>query len=280
MASRLARGPDEDLERALRELGRSVPFPPERDLSGPVGARVREEGPARPGVIRLPVGLRHARTLRRAAVLAAALLLLAAGAAVAGRLGLPGVRLIFSKTPPTIAPTSPPTTPHASPTPGGIGSSLGLGDPVPLQEARRSVSFPVRVPSLPGLGAPDLVYRSYDLQGGRVSLVYGPRPGLPASVDGVGVLVTQFRGEAHRDLLVKVLGPGTTAKNVRVHGYPGIWISGSPHEIFYKAPGGGIEQDTIRMSGDALIWQEGGVILRVEGPRTLEGALRVARSMG
>ena len=66
MASRLARGPDEDLERALRELGGSVPFPVERDLAGPVGARLRAEGPSRPGVVRMPVGLRPARTLRRA----------------------------------------------------------------------------------------------------------------------------------------------------------------------------------------------------------------------
>src|SRR5689334_10661503 len=174
MASRLAQGPDDDLERALRGLGRSMPFPAERDLSGPVGARLREEGPSRPALVRLPVGLRSARTLRRAVVLAAALLVLAAGVAVAGRLGLPGVRVIFSKTPPTISPTSPP--PHASPTPGGLGSTLGLGDRVGLGEARDSVAFPVRVPSLPGLGAPDVVDRSFDLVGGRVSLVYGPRP--------------------------------------------------------------------------------------------------------
>ena len=47
---------------------------------------------SRGGVIRMPVGLRPARTLRRAIVLAAALLVLAAGVAVAGRLGLPGDR--------------------------------------------------------------------------------------------------------------------------------------------------------------------------------------------
>src|SRR5262249_55757052 len=223
MARRPAGGPDGDRERALRELGRTVPFPPERDLSGPVGARLRSEGPARrTTVVRMPVGLRPARTLRRAAVLAAALLVLAAGVAVAGKLGLPGVRIIFSKTPPTIAPTSPPP-PQVSPTPSGLGSSLGLGDQVGLHEARGSVTVPV--PALPALGEPDLVYRSFDLQGGRVSLVYGPRPGFPASVDGVGLLVTQFRGQAQRALLVKVVGPGTTATNVRVHGYPGIWIS-------------------------------------------------------
>jgi hypothetical protein len=227
----------------------------------------------------MPLGLRPARTLRRAVILAAALLVLAAGIAVAGRLGLPGVRVIFSKTPPTVPPSTPSPT-QSSPTPSAPGSALSLGDRVTLREARDSVHFPVRVPSLPGLGSPDVVYRSYDLLGGRVSLVYAPRPGFPASADGVGLLVTQFRGQAERDLLVKVAGPGTKVRQVRVHGYPGLWISGAPHEIFYVAPGGGIEQDTIRMSGDALIWQEGGVILRVEGAQSVGRALQVADSMG
>src|SRR5437762_635908 len=133
MGSRLARGPEEDLDRALRELGGSVPFPVERDLAGPVGARLRAEGPSRPGAVRMPVGLRPARTLRRAVVLAAALLVLAAGVAVAGRLGLPGVRIIFSKTPPTVEPSSPSPT-RGSPTPSGPGASLGLGDRVTLRE--------------------------------------------------------------------------------------------------------------------------------------------------
>jgi hypothetical protein len=279
MARRLAEGPDADLERALRELGRSVPFPPDRDLSGAVGERLRAEGPSRPAVVRMPVGLRPARTLRRAVVLAAALLVLAAGVAVAGRLGLPGVRIIFSKTPPTIAPTTPPPT-HGSPTPSAPGSSLGLGDVVTLQEARDSVSFPVRVPSRPGLGAPDGVYRSFDVPGGRVSLVYTERPGFPESADGVALLVTEFEGRAERDLLVKVAGPGTKVQHVRVHGYPGLWISGAPHELYYIGPGGGVEQDTVRLSTDVLIWQEGGVILRLEGARSLAQALGVANSMG
>jgi hypothetical protein len=279
MASHLARGPDEDLERALRELGRSARFPEERDLAGPVGARLRAEGPSRLGVVRMPVRLRPARTLRRAAVLAAALLVLAAGVAVAGRLGLPGVRVIFSKTPPTIAPTLTPTPTQGSPTPSAPGSALGLGERVSLGGARGSVSFPVRVPAA-GLGAPDEVYRSFDVLGGRVSLVYAARQGFPEATDGVGLLVTEFRGQAERDLLVKVAGPGTRVQHVRVHGYPGLWISGAPHEIYYLGPGGEIERDTVRLSGNVLVWQEGGVILRLEGASSLTKALRVADSMG
>jgi hypothetical protein len=96
----------------------------------------------------------------------------------------------------------------------------------------------------------------------------------------VGILVTQFRGQTERDLLVKVAGPGTRVQHVRVHGYPGLWITGAPHELYYLGPGGGVEQDTVRLSTDVLIWQEGGVILRLEGAQGLTQALSVADSMG
>src|SRR2546423_4301313 len=265
MASRLARGPDEDLERALRELGGSVPFPVERDLAGPVGARLRAEGPSRSGVVRMPVGLRPARRLRRAAVLAAVLLVLAAGVAVAGRLGLPGVRIIFSKTPPSIPATSPPT--HSSPTPFGPGSTLGLGDRVSLQEAQAGVSFSVREPSMPGLGRPDAIYLRQDVPGGRVSLVYLARPGFPApSGTDVALLITELEGRTDRQLVGKMLGPGALADPVDVHGDPGLWLHGAPHEVFFIDREGAIVTDTVRLAGNVLLWRHDGVLLRLEGP--------------
>jgi hypothetical protein len=278
MARRLAEAPDADLERALRELGRSLPIPAERDLAEPVGARLRAEGPSRPAIVRLPVALRPARTLRRAAVLAAALLMLAAGVAVAGRLGLPGVRIIFSKTPPSIPPTTP--GPSLRPTPTDLGHALGLGDPVSLERARTAVSFPVRLPKLPSLGEPSGIYLAWDVPGGRVSFTYEPRSGWPVSDDtGLALLLTELRGSTERELFAKIVGPGTRVDDVRVHGYPGLWIHGAPHEIYFQGPNGGIESDTVRLAGDVLLWQEGGVILRLEGAMDLPQALSVANSL-
>jgi hypothetical protein len=273
VAERLADRPDADLERALRDLGASFPPPSEPDLAGAVGARLRAEPDAAP--VRV---LRPGRTLRRAALLAAALLLLAAGVAVAGKLGLPGVRIIFSKTPPTIAPTTP--GPAGSPTPSDPGQALGLGEAISLQDARAAVAFPVRAPTLASLGSPDGVYLAWDVPGGRVSLTYAPQPGWPESDDtGVALVLTQLEGSTGRNLFVKIIGPGTSVDHVRVHGYPGLWIHGAPHEIYYRGPDGGIESDTVRLSGDVLLWQEGGLILRLEGAPTLEQALAVANSM-
>jgi len=276
MSRRLAEAPDADLERALLELGRSLPIPAERDLAEPVGARLRAEGPSRPAVVRLPVALRPARTLRRAAVLAAALLMLAAGVAVAGRLGLPGVRIIFSKTPPSIPPTSPST--HA--TPSTPGSGLGLGDRVSLQEAQAAVSFSVREPSMPGLGRPDAIYVRQDVPGGRVSLVYLARPGFPApNGTDVALLITELEGRTDRQLVGKMLGPGALADPVDVHGDPGLWLHGAPHEVFFIDREGAIVTDTVRLAGNVLLWRHDGVLLRLEGPVTRQKALGVAFSL-
>jgi hypothetical protein len=272
MPDRLADLPDADLERALRGVADSFPFPPDPDLAAAVGARLRAEPASR------PIVLRPGRTLRRAVLLAAALLVLAAGVAVAGKLGLPGVRIIFSRTPPTVAPTTPPPT--GTPTPTDPGHALGLGDPVSLQRARASVSFPVRRPTQPALGDPDGIYLSFDVPGGRVSFAYGPRPGWPVSGEtGLALLLTEMRGSTERELFAKIVGPGTRVDHVRVHGYPGLWIHGAPHEIFFRGPNGGIESDTVRLSGDVLLWQEGGVILRLEGAPGLAQALAVANSL-
>ena len=275
MAERLADRPDADLERALRDAGASFPFPAEHDLAPAVGARLRAD-PA--GPLANPRSTRPGRTLRRALLLAAALLVLAGGVAVAGKLGLPGVRVIFSRTPPTAPPTTQP--PSGTPTPTAPGQALALGDPVSLREAQAAVSFPVRRPSLPGLGRPDAVYLAWDVSGGRVSFVYLPRPGYPAVGDtGVALLLTQFRGSTGRDLMVKIVGPGTRVDHVRIHGYPGLWIHGSPHQVYYRGLGGGIESDTIRLTGNVLLWQENGVIMRLEGASSLAQALQVANSL-
>jgi hypothetical protein len=272
MPERLADLPDADLERALRGVADSFPFPPDPDLAAAVGARLRAEPASR------PIVLRPGRTLRRAVLLAAALLVLAAGVAVAGKLGLPGVRIIFSRTPPTVAPTTPPPT--GTPTPTDPGQALGLGDPVSLQRARASVSFPVRRPTQSALGDPDGIYLSFDVPGGRVSFAYGPRPGWPVSGEtGLALLLTEMRGSTERELFAKIVGPGTSVDHLRVHGYPGIWIHGAPHEILFRGPNGEIESDTIRLAGDVLLWQEGGILYRLEGATDLPRALSVANSL-
>ena len=272
MPERLADRPDADLERALRDMGRAFPFPDARDLTAEVSARLRSEPAPRLSA------LRPGRTIRRAVLLAAALLVLAAGVAVAGKLGLPGVRIIFSHTPPTVPPATQPAP--GTPSPADPGHALALGDRVSLRQAQAAVSFPIRRPTLPSLGRPDGIYLAWDVPGGRVSFVYRARPGYPAAHEtGVALLLTQLRGSTERELFAKIVGPGTRVDHVRAHGYPALWIHGAPHEIYFRGPNGGIESDTVRLAGNVLLWQENGVLLRLEGAPSLPAALAVANSL-
>ena len=91
--------------------------------------------------------------------------------------------------------------------------------------------------------------------------------------------LTQLRGSTERELFAKIVGPGTRVDHVRVHGYPALWIHGAPHEIYFRGPNGRIESDTVRLAGNVLLWQENGVILRLEGAPSLPAALAAANSL-
>jgi hypothetical protein len=266
------RWPDEALARALHEAGEWLDAPEDADVSAAVAARLgAAPAPSRGFAAGLRLGWQPVPTVRRALLLAAALLLLLAVAATAAEFAVRGVRITFTSTPPTVVP---------APSPVPFAQRLNLGDRVTLDRARSAVAFPVRVPSPPGLGAPDAVFLDEYLPGGQVSFVYRPSAGLPATAGSdVGLLVTEFRGSLSRPLLNKVLGPGTQLTEVRVNGAPGYFISGSPHEVMYLAPNGQIDSDTVRLAGNVLLWQSGGVTIRLEGDMSQADALAIARSI-
>src|SRR5438105_3648469 len=97
------------LERRLRDLGGDVAFP-SVDVAAAVATRVAEAPSAgRAPVIPMP----RRRSMRRAVAAAVAAVLIFAAAAVAGRLGVPGLRVIFS--------------PGPTPTHVPVGRNLFLG---------------------------------------------------------------------------------------------------------------------------------------------------------
>jgi hypothetical protein len=155
-----------------------------------------------------------------------------------------------------------------------------LGQPTTLRGAQAAVSFLVLRPSLPGLGAPDAVYVDRAYFDGQVSLVYRPRTELPRSrVGDVGLLVTEFRATVARRFVVKDIGPGATVEGVVVNGREGLWIAGRPHGLFYTTLDGRIAEDTFRLADHALVWEQGGVTVRLEGSLSLSRALAIAGSM-
>lgn len=231
-----------ELEQRLLALGTALDVPPAPDLVPAVltGLPARRRRPRRP-------------TGRVLAVAFATLLLLAGAAmavptsrdAILRAIGLRGVSI-------ERVPRLPPIPP---------GARLGLGRPISLARVRHVAGF---APLLPA-GASS-AYIGHDVPGGRVSFVIGR------------VLITELRG-ASQPIVFKTIDPNTTTQVTRVDGAQGLYLSGAPHQVLYAAADGQIRTDRVRLAGNVLIWQQGGVIVRIEGTHTLAQALAIARSL-
>lgn len=263
--------PEPELEDALRGLGRSLAAPavqagPE-DPAARAGRRIAEAG---------GIGLRpRAWRLRRSLVLAVAVVLVLAAVAAAVGLGLPGLRFVFGDPTPFPSPV-----PAASLVPTGPvgppGSELGLGTAVSLADAERMAGFDLRLSTDPTIGPPDAAYVA---SFGAVSLVWEPAPNLPATeFGGVGLLITEFRGDVDEGYFEKVLHFDTTVTRVTVDGEPGYWIAGPPHFFIYLDPRGEPVEDSRRIVGDTLAWTDGELTLRLESALGMEAALGLAES--
>jgi hypothetical protein len=265
MAERLSRLPDSDLQAVLMNTGRYVDFQ-EPNVAPAVYRRLHEAAaPARPRGLLERLG--PARPVRRAVILAFALVVLAAGVAVAGLLGVPGLKLIFR----------PQASPSASTPP--LGSSLFLGTRVSADRAAGEVSFSIVRPRLRGLPQPEYFVSQFT-SGGEVSLLYRAGPGLPAAANTrVGLLVFEFQGTFNPEFLQKVVSPGTFVEPVRVNGASGYWIVGAPHEVMLVDRSGRAFPETVRLAGNTLVWQRGDLTLRIEGRFGKARALAIARSV-
>jgi hypothetical protein len=271
-----------ELERALADLGAHLDLPPTPPLADAVMARIAERPAAtpRPVVAERPAVLPRLPRLprpgwRRVAVVALALLVLATGIvvatpsareAVARRLGLLGVEIHQGGPAPTSSTLRP-----------GAGADLGLGRRVTLQQARAAVGFRLLVPTVSGFERPDAVYLSNDVPGGRVDLVYLPRPGLRASpFSGVGLLITEFQATP---VVEKIVKTGTRVEQVMVGNQLGYWLTGGPHGFAYLDRNNNVREETARLAGSTLVWPHGDLTLRLEGQVSKERALRLANSM-
>ncbi len=160
-----------------------------------------------------------------------------------------------------------PTLPSAS------GSSLDLGEPVSLEEAGEAVSFEIAEPELPGLGRPDSIYVDRATPGGQVFFLWGTEAGPQ-------ILLSEFRGDVIGELIGKQAGPGTTIEPVSVQGgAPGFWVAGANHVVYYLDRDGEIQEETIRLSRNALLWERNDLTLRIEGDFGKGRALELARTV-
>jgi len=248
------------LEMLLADLQDFIDFPATPPLAQAVAERLRSGRGARPA-------WRWSRpSLGRGAALALAATLLLVGAVAAVGIAIGGLRLIFS-------PASLPPLPS-------IPNQPGIGQQTTLYAATSQVGFVLRVPSLTALSDPDQVYLMEPPAGGAVTLVYGARPGYPLQQGkAYGLVVTQFRADLSDELFEKMITGGVRVTQTSVHGLPAYWVAGGEHFFFYRDAAGRIVNTTLRLAGDTLIWEEGGVTHRVEGAPSLQAAIAVVESL-
>jgi hypothetical protein len=129
-----------------------------------------------------------------------------------------------------------------------------FGERVTLTEAERVVGFR---PLLPDLGSPDSV--RIDRFAPYLIVVQYGRPLRIRLTETVGGLIEKFTRAEQR------------VERVSVEGLPGIWVEGR-HVV--SEPFG-----LPRISGNALLWEQEGLTLRLEGRLTREQALEIARSV-
>lgn len=246
-----------ELERALVGLGAELDLPEAPDVTAAVLRRISEV-PARR---RVPG--------RRALVLAFVVLAVAIGAVMAVPPARTAILELFGLKGATVQRVD--TLPAV---PRSTVTALELGKPVSGASLAGFV-----VPE--ALGAPDAVYRSSAVPGGKVSLVYEPGPTVPRSLyTGVGILVTEFRGDLDPEFVEKFAAGGTGVEQLTVGGSPALWLEGEPHVVVFRTAGGSRLEDIVRLAGNTLLVQRGDLLVRIEGEIDRDRAVEIAESLG
>jgi hypothetical protein len=256
-----------ELERSLAQLGRELDYPATPDLAAAVRERLAAPAQRR----RRPALLPPAGFRRSLALALIALLVLAGGVFAAVPSVRDAVLEFFGLQGATVERVERlPAAPELRP--------LQLGERTSLAGAADTLGFTPLVPADPG--RPDSVFVRRDIPGGELSLAYRPRRGLPeAAATGLGLLVTEFRGDLIPEYVGKLAGQTTRIERLRVGGEPAIWIEGTPHFFFYRRPDGLDHQRNLRLAANVLLLQQGDVLVRLEGGFGLERALEIARSL-
>ena len=258
---------DRELERELRELGALIDYPPTPDVAHAARRVLDAEENSRPQRLRMAFP-----TMRWAAVAAAFVLV------VAVPILSPGLRAtvsdwfvaedIQSAGRPAVDASSPERQSEAG-APAGVSKSgtspapapLFSGGRISLREARARMDGALLLPRTPELEKPDEVYAGETSRKKEVILVYmGELP--PLGDTGISLVLTEAPG----DIGPAYLGGKSTFRpeleRVSVDGGPGYW-GAAGH----------------RLPGHVLLWEQGGLALRLEADVRKAQAIHIAESV-
>jgi hypothetical protein len=241
-----------DLEQMLRAAAADLDWPPTPDLTAtPQIQGLSDLNTGDSPDAGLPA-LRGRLRLGRPLAIALAALLLLAGSALA----IPAVRDWLG-----LASVEVKRVPK--PLPVVRGARLALGAHVTLDAARAKLGFRPLVPA--GLGPPTVYYDPFP-PGGQLGLVYAR-----------GIVITQLQGRL-TPYLAKFIPPGTSLDRLTIEGARALWIHGALHQYAYADRTGAIRTDSVRSAGDVLLWRRGDLLVRIEGARSRQQAVAIARA--
>jgi hypothetical protein len=255
---------DRELERELRELGSLIDYPPTPNVARAARNVLDEAANEQSRRLR-----RAFPTLRWAAVAAAFVLVVAVPTLS------PGLRATvsdwfgaedFQST--GVDAGSPERQSEAGAPAAGVSKSATTpaqapqfsGERISVREAQARMDGTLILPRTPELGKPEEIYAVGTASKEGVMLVY--KYGLPPLGDtGIHLVLTEVPGDLEPAYLTGRTTAGSKFDRVSVDGNPGYWRSAGN-----------------RLPGQTLLWEQGGVALRLEANVKKEQAIRIAES--
>jgi hypothetical protein len=260
MSDRSRRMDDAALGEAIAAMADRIAWPVEPDIAADVAATIRDRE-RHPGLARPRLSL---PSRRRTLVLVIASILLLSGAALAAKLVIDlGVLTIET------VPGRPTALPSA------VASGPTLGHPATLADAEREAGFTATIPAR--LGAPDRVWFDPAVDGARIVLAWRATGAMPPIGDlPWGAVIYEFRGDTLQAAKT-LFAEGNTFEDAKVAGQEAFWITGE-HELDLITGDGTYAR--YRVTGNILVWEVGGTVVRMETELPKEQAIQLASSIG
>jgi hypothetical protein len=182
-----------------------------------------------------------------------AVVALAVAAVVAAPSAVTALRDVFEVEP----------VPELGPVETGVADGF-LGRQTSLGAARMTVPFRLR--TIPSLGEPYAAYVREDIVGAMATVAY----------DTGAIVLTQWRTDDVRARITIVPAAGT-AEDVEIGSRQGLWIEGTARgTLTLTGADRAVHRELFDVADGALLWQDGGVSLLLQGAGSKEDATRLA----